>query len=76
MTINLNINGKTCRLVVNPEEEKDFRDARKLVCELIESYRNRYNSMSAEDVLTRVALDVAVNYIIKERELSEIADEL
>lgn len=72
MTVNLNINGKNCKLNVERDEEKTFRDAGRLVGDLIKSYHNRFNLMSSEDVLTRVALDLAVNLVERERELDEL----
>ncbi|MBQ0008437.1 MAG: cell division protein ZapA [bacterium] len=76
MTVNLNINGKNCKLNVERDEEKTFRDAGRLVEDLIKSYHNRFNLMSSEDVLTRVALDLAVNLVERERELDELEEVL
>ena len=72
MTINLNINGKNCRLNIERSEEETFRAAGSLVNDLIESYHNQFSTLSSEDILTRVALDLAVNLKQAENQLSEL----
>ncbi|MCQ2343378.1 MAG: cell division protein ZapA [Paludibacteraceae bacterium] len=76
MTIKVNINGIVSKLDVEEEEEKDFRDAGKMVVELIGTYRKRFGRLPEEEILTRVALDLAVNLVKNEKELAEIEEVL
>lgn len=76
MIIKLNINGVNCKLDVEQEGEKDFRDAGRMVVDLIHSYRSQFNRLPQEEVLTRVALDLAVNLVQRENELAEIEEVL
>lgn len=76
MKINLSINGVTLTLEVSLEEEQYYRKAAGLLNSLIGDYSNKYNNLTHQQLLTMVALDVAVNEQKRESELHQITQTL
>lgn len=72
MTINLTINGNSLRLEVEPDEEKYYRQAARLLNNLIDEYVPRFKTLSHDQILTLISLDVAVNLCRSEAQLNEI----
>lgn len=74
--VNLTIYGITLAMHANSEEEEQImRSACKHLEEAISAYSGKYPSLPVQEMLVRVALDMAFNAVAAEFELKKINDE-
>lgn len=69
--IKLKINGVSYHLEIDPEKEEFYRKAGKLLNDTIASYNLKFNTIPYNDLLSMVALDMAVNLVKTEADLDD-----
>lgn len=69
--INLNINGISFRLEIDSTKEEIYRKAAKMLNDTITSYNLKFNTANYIDLLSMVALDMAVNLVKAETDLGD-----
>lgn len=69
--IKLHINGIPFRLDIDPAKEEIYRKAGKMLNDTITSYNLKFNTAPYTDLLSMVALDMAVNLVKTENDLDD-----
>ncbi|MDP4281750.1 MAG: cell division protein ZapA [Bacteroidota bacterium] len=66
LSISLNIADRSYKLMIEKEQEEEFRKAAKLIENKIKEYSTNYAYKDKQDLLAMVALEFTINYLSNE----------